>query len=215
MFDYNYIAIEGNIGAGKTTLAKFLSRAFESELLLEEFSENKFLKEFYKSGDYAIHSEIQFLIDRSKQLNQFFQYKDSLIISDYYPSKSLIFSEMNLNESEFSIVSNLSETLFKNLPKPQILFFIDRNIDDVMNNIHKRGRSYEKNMNINYIAKLAKGYEIWLSKLNIPVIRIDANSICLENPNLLKESFQKLLSMPHISAQRRISINSTLNYESI
>jgi len=215
MFDYNYIAIEGNIGAGKTTLAKFLSRAFESELLLEEFSENKFLKEFYKSGDYAIHSEIQFLIDRSKQLNQFFQYKDSLIISDYYPSKSLIFSEMNLNESEFSIVSNLSETLFKNLPKPQILFFIDRNIDDVMNNIHKRGRSYERNMNINYIAKLAKGYEIWLSKLNIPVIRIDANSICLENPILLKESFQKLLSMPHISAQRRISINSTLNYESI
>ena len=215
MFDYNYIAIEGNIGAGKTTLAKFLSRAFESELLLEEFSENKFLKEFYKSGDYAIHSELQFLIDRSKQLNQFFQYKDSLIISDYYPSKSLIFSEMNLNESEFSIVSNLSETLFKNLPKPQILFFIDRNIDDVMNNIHKRGRSYERNMNINYIAKLAKGYEIWLSKLNIPVIRIDANSICLENPILLKESFQKLLSMPHISAQRRISINSTLNYESI
>jgi len=170
MFDYNYIAIEGNIGAGKTTLAKFLSRAFESKLLLEEFSENKFLKEFYKSGDYAIHSEIQFLIDRSKQLNQFFQDKDSLIISDYYPSKSLIFSEMNLNESEFSIVNNLSEVLFKNLPKPQILFFIDRNIDDIMNNIYKRGRSYERNMNIDYIEKLAKGYEVWWNKLSIPVI---------------------------------------------
>jgi|SaaInlStandDraft_1057018.scaffolds.fasta_scaffold28093_2 deoxyguanosine kinase len=215
MFDYNYIAIEGNIGAGKTTLAKFLSRAFESELLLEEFSENKFLKEFYKSGDYAIHSEIQFLIDRSKQLNQFFQQKDSLIISDYYPSKSLIFSEMNLNKSEFLIVGKLTEMLFKNLPKPQILFFIDRDINDVMNNIHKRGRSYERNMNINYIEKLANGYEIWLSKLNIPVIRINANSICLENPILLKESFQKLLSMPHISAQRRVSINSKLNYEPI
>ena len=215
MFDYNYIAIEGNIGAGKTTLAKFLSRAFESELLLEEFSENKFLKEFYKSGDYAIHSEIQFLIDRSKQLNQFFQQKDSLIISDYYPSKSLIFSEMNLNKSEFLIVGKLTEMLFKNLPKPQILFFIDRDINDVMNNIHKRGRSYERNMNINYIEKLANGYEIWLNKLNIPVIRINANSICLENPILLKESFQKLLSMPHISAQRRVSINSKLNYEPI
>lgn len=215
MFDYNYIAIEGNIGAGKTTLAKFLSRAFESKLLLEEFSENKFLKEFYKSGDYAIHSEIQFLIDRSKQLNQFFQDKDSLIISDYYPSKSLIFSEMNLNESEFSIVNNLTEVLFKNLPKPQILFFIDRNIDDIMNNIYKRGRSYERNMNIDYIEKLAKGYEVWLNKLSIPVIRIDANSICLETPIVLKESFEKLLSMSHISAQRSISINPALNYESI
>jgi deoxyguanosine kinase len=215
MFDYNYIAIEGNIGAGKTTLAKFLSNAFESDLLLEEFSENKFLKEFYKTGKYAIHSEIQFLLDRSKQLNQFFQHKSSLIVSDYYPSKSLIFSEMNLSKKEFLIVNNLSETLFYDLPKPEILLFIDRDVDDVMSNIYKRGRAYERNMNINYIEKLAEGYELWLRKLDIPVIRIDAESICLDNPILLKDSFQKLLSMPHISAQRKISMDTILKSEPI
>ena len=202
MFDYKYIAIEGNIGAGKTTLAKFLSNAFDAELLLEEFSENKFLKDFYKTGEYAIHSEIQFLLDRSRQLTQFFQQKSSTIISDYFPSKSLIFSEMNLTKKEFSIINNLFDNLFLDFPQPQILFFIDRDINDVMTNIEKRGRSYEKNMNIDYVEKLADGYELWLNKLNIPVIRIDANSICLDNPILLKESFKRLLSIPHISTQR-------------
>ncbi len=202
MFDYKYIAIEGNIGAGKTTLAKFLSNAFDAELLLEEFSENKFLKDFYKTGEYAIHSEIQFLLDRSRQLTQFFQQKSSTIISDYFPSKSLIFSEMNLTKKEFSIINNLFDTLFLDFPQPQILFFIDRDINDVMTNIEKRGRSYEKNMNIDYVEKLADGYELWLNKLNIPVIRIDANSICLDNPIILKESFKRLLSIPHISTQR-------------
>ena len=72
-----------------------------------------------------------------------------------------------------------------------------------------------KSEDASFLEKLAKGYEIWLNKLNIPVIRIDANSICLETPIVLKESFEKLLSMPHISAQRRISINPALNYESI
>tara|TARA_B100001769_G_C22023489_1_gene549978 strand:+ start:71 stop:718 length:648 start_codon:yes stop_codon:yes gene_type:complete len=215
MFDYKYIAIEGNIGAGKTTLAKFLSNAFESSLLLEEFSENKFLKEFYKTGEYALHAEIQFLLDRSKQLNQFFQSNQSLIISDYFPSKSLIFSQMNLSQKEFSIIKDLSVNLFKGIPNPQILLFIDRNIDDVMNNIHKRGRSYEKKMNYNYIEKLALGYELWLEKLSIPVIRIDANSICLDRPETLKESFYKLLSMSHMSTQRKIKIDSILSSETI
>lgn len=211
MFEYKYIAIEGNIGAGKTTLAKFLSNSFNGELLLEEFNENKFLKEFYQSGEYAVHSEIQFLLDRSLQLKKFFKKNRKLIISDYFPSKSLIFSEMNLIKKDFIQIKNLSDTLFEDIPQPEILFFIDREIDDVMNNIQKRGRAFEKNMNIGYLKKLAAGYEEWLKNINIPVIRIDANTICLDKPDVLIESFKKLLKINHVSTQRKVKMDAILN----
>ncbi len=211
MFEYKYIAIEGNIGAGKTTLAKFLSNALNGELLLEEFNENKFLKEFYKSGQYAFHSEIQFLLDRSLQLKDFFNSKRELIISDYYPSKSLIFSKMNLSKREYIQIKELSNMLFLDVPKPEILFFIDRDIEDIMDNIHKRGRAFEKNMNLQYIKKLSEGYELWLKNINVPVIRIDAKSICLDNPLALEKSFKNLLKVNHISTQRRVKMDTMIN----
>ena len=95
MLKYKHIAIEGNIGAGKTTLAKMLSSHLDSSLLLEEFEDNHFLKAFYNGKDFAIHAEIQFILDRSKQLADFFSKKHQLIISDYVPEKSLIFSKLS------------------------------------------------------------------------------------------------------------------------
>ena len=101
-----YIAIEGNIGVGKTTLAEFLANHFKGSLLLEEFAENKFLKLFYQTKDYAFHSEMQFLLDRSLQMNTFFEQDRSMVFSDFHIEKSLVFSNMNLSKSNYCMVEN-------------------------------------------------------------------------------------------------------------
>ena len=154
MLKYKHIAIEGNIGAGKTTLAKMLSSHLDSSLLLEEFEDNHFLKAFYNGKDFAIHAEIQFILDRSKQLADFFSKKHQLIISDYVPEKSLIFSKMNLLDNEYKIVKELTNVLYKSFQKPDLIIFIDRNTNELIDNIIKRGRSYEQNIDGSYIEKI-------------------------------------------------------------
>ena len=163
---YKHIAVEGNIGAGKTTLTKFLSSILDASTLLEEFEENKFLKAFYNTGEFAFQSEIQFLLDRSKQLNEFYKKNHSLIISDYYVNKSLIFSKINLNEYEFQLLKNLHGHLFGVLPPPDLLIFLDRSLDVLFANIMRRNRPYEKNMDLNYLKKLDHYYENWLEGLH-------------------------------------------------
>jgi len=201
---YNHIAIEGNIGAGKTTLAKMLSRYLGSSLLLEEFEDNHFLKAFYNGKDFAIHAEIQFILDRSKQLADFFSKKHQLIISDYVPEKSLIFSKMNLSESEYKIIKDLTSVLYKNFQKPDLILFIDRSTEDLIENIIKRGRVYEQNIDGRYIENLNNGYEDWLGEINCPVLRINANEIDISHPEKLAESFKKLFQQEYSNDQRII-----------
>jgi len=201
---YNHIAIEGNIGAGKTTLAKMLSRYLGSSLLLEEFEDNHFLKAFYNGKDFAIHAEIQFILDRSKQLADFFSKKHQLIISDYVPEKSLIFSKMNLSESEYKIIKDLTSVLYKNFQKPDLILFIDRSTEDLIENIIKRGRVYEQNIDRCYIENLNNGYEDWLGEINCPVLRINANEIDISHPEKLAESFKKLFQQEYSNDQRII-----------
>tara|TARA_B110000014_G_C20006470_1_gene521646 strand:- start:6 stop:635 length:630 start_codon:yes stop_codon:yes gene_type:complete len=201
---YNHIAIEGNIGAGKTTLAKMLSRYLGSSLLLEEFEDNHFLKAFYNGKDFAVHAEIQFILDRSKQLADFFSKKHQLIISDYVPEKSLIFSKMNLSESEYKIIKDLTSVLYKNFQKPDLILFIDRSTEDLIENIIKRGRVYEQNIDGSYIENLNNGYEDWLGEINCPVLRINANEIDISHPEKLAESFKKLFQQEYSNDQRVI-----------
>ena len=204
MIRYKHIAIEGNIGAGKTTLAKMLSRYLGSSLLLEEFEDNHFLKAFYNGKDFAIHAEIQFILDRSKQLADFFSKKHQLIISDYVPEKSLIFSKMNLSESEYKIIKDLTSVLYKNFQKPDLILFIDRSTEDLIENIIKRGRAYEQNIDGRYIENLNNGYEDWLGEINCPVLRINANEIDISHPEKLAESFKKLFQQEYSNDQRII-----------
>ena len=204
MIRYKHIAIEGNIGAGKTTLAKMLSRYLGSSLLLEEFEDNHFLKAFYNGKDFAIHAEIQFILDRSKQLADFFSKKHQLIISDYVPEKSLIFSKMNLSESEYKIIKDLTSVLYKNFQKPDLILFIDRSTEDLIENIIKRGRVYEQNIDGSYIENLNNGYEDWLGEINCPVLRINANEIDISHPEKLAESFKKLFQQEYSNDQRII-----------
>ena len=202
--NYNYIAIEGNIGAGKTTLAKFLSNHFKGDLLLEEFNNNKFLSSYYATGDYALQTEIQFLIDRSKQIKEFFKNTKSVIISDYYPDKSLIFSKMNLLKEEFEITKKLYEILFNDFEKPELLIFIDSEIDEVYRNIKTRNRTNEEAIDLFYLENISMNYESWLLKLKIPVLRIKGKTIDYSNPTSLFENFEALLSKKHSENQSKI-----------
>ena len=203
---YKHIAVEGNIGAGKTTLTKFLSSILNGSTLLEEFEENKFLKTFYKTGEFAIQSEIQFLLDRSKQLNEFYKTNHGLIISDYYVDKSLIFSKMNLNEYEFKLLKNIHSHLFGVFPPPDLLIYLDRSLDVLFANIMRRNRPYEKSMDLNYLKKLDHYYENWLEGLDIPVIRIDADTIDLNRPDYLTKKFRQLLNLDFPSTQRTVKL---------
>lgn len=202
--NYNYIAIEGNIGAGKTTLAKFLSNHFKGDLLLEEFNNNKFLSSYYATGDYALQTEIQFLIDRSKQIKEFFKNTKSVIISDYYPDKSLIFSKMNLLKEEFEITKKLYEILFNDFEKPELLIFIDSEIDEVYRNIKTRNRTNEEAIDLFYLENISMNYESWLLKLKIPVLRIKGKTIDYSDPTSLFENFEALLSKKHSENQSKI-----------
>ena len=195
--DYKYIAIEGNIGVGKTTLAKFLSKEFNGSILLEEFTDNKFLKEFYKSGNYSFQMEMQFLIDRSLQMNDFFKNNHQFIFSDFHISKSLIFSKMNLDNTSYNIIKNAHLNLFQHLPKPDAVIFIDGSIENIMENIDKRNRSFEKNFKREYLEKLIKNYNSWIANQSTPVFRIDSKEIKLTDVEELKNRFISLLKIKY------------------
>ena len=188
-----HIAIEGNIGVGKTTLAKFLANHFNGSLLLEEFAENKFLKLFYQTKDYAFHSEMQFLLDRSLQMNTFFDQDYSIVFSDFHIEKSLVFSKMNLSKSNYSIVENIHQSLFKNFPNPDMLIFLDSGIEHISKNIKARNRDFEKDLGIEYLENLIQNYNFWLDKLKVPVIKIDSKSINYDNKELLSKNLSSLL----------------------
>ena len=188
-----YIAIEGNIGVGKTTLAEFLANHFKGSLLLEEFAENKFLKLFYQTKDYAFHSEMQFLLDRSLQMNTFFEQDHSIVFSDFHIEKSLVFSNMNLSKSNYCMVENIHKSLFKNYPTPDILIFLDSDIEQISKNIKSRNRDFEKDLGTEYLENLIKNYNFWLNKLKIPIIKIDAKTINYDNEELLLKNLSILL----------------------
>lgn len=159
---YDFIAIEGNIGAGKTTLAKKLSAHFESKLILEEFAENPFLPRFYEDPTKnAFPLELFFLAERYHQLKNHFASPDlfkQTTVSDYFIGKSLVFSKTNLDSDELRLFRNLYDIMFTSLPKPDLLLFIHVEPDVLQENIKKRGRSYEQSIQNDYLERVQSGY---------------------------------------------------------
>ncbi len=164
-FDFkaiNYIAIEGNIGAGKTSLAHLLSADFNAKLILERFKDNPFLPKFYEDQSrYAFPLEMSFLADRYQQLlediKQFDLFKER-VIADYDGYKSLIFANITLQEEEFSLYKKLFSLMHKELPKPDVYIYLYQNTERLLENIKKRGRTYEKSIKAEYLAKINDGY---------------------------------------------------------
>ena len=160
--NYNFVAIEGTIGAGKTTLATRIANDYNGKLILEEFEadKNPFLPKFYKEPDkYAFQLEMTFLALRFQQLKDKLANLDlfhDFIISDYYVAKSLIFSRNNLQEDEYDLFARFFNIIFSNLPKPELMVYLYLDVDHLQYNIRKRGRTYEQNITNEYISRNKK-----------------------------------------------------------
>jgi len=159
---YNYIAIEGNIGAGKTSLATKIANDFNAKLILERFKDNPFLPKFYEdAARYAFPLEMSFLADRYQQLvddiTQFDLFKES-VIADYDVNKSLIFAGITLPEEEYALYKKLFQVMHKDVPKPDKYIYLYQNTDRLLENIKKRGRKYEQSIEASYLQKLNAGY---------------------------------------------------------
>ena len=176
---YNYIAIEGNIGAGKTSLATKMSKEFNAKLILERFADNPFLPKFYKEPQrYAFTLEMSFLADRYQQisddLSQLDLFKD-FIVSDYDVFKSIIFSKITLPEDEYMLYRKLFYQVNKDIPKPDLYVYLYQNTERLQENIKKRGRKYEKEIQDEYLDQINAGYIDFLKnhpEFNVKIIDI-------------------------------------------
>ena len=176
---YNYIAIEGNIGAGKTSLATKISHDFNAKLILERFADNPFLPKFYEDAQrYAFTLEMSFLADRYQQisddLSQLDLFKD-FIVSDYDVFKSLIFSKITLQEDEFKLYRKLFYLMYKDIAKPDLYVYLYQNTQRLQENIKQRGRDYEKDIADEYLDKINAGYLDFLKSqtdFNVKIIDI-------------------------------------------
>tara|TARA_R110000868_G_scaffold360484_2_gene622523 strand:+ start:18847 stop:19977 length:1131 start_codon:yes stop_codon:yes gene_type:complete len=177
--NYNYIAIEGNIGAGKTSLANKIAHDFNAKLILERFADNPFLPKFYEDSQrYAFTLEMSFLADRYQQisddLSQLDLFKD-FIVSDYDVFKSLIFSKITLHEDEFKLYRKLFYLMYKDIAKPDMYVYLYQNTQRLQENIKKRGRDYEQNIADEYLEKINAGYLEFLKSqtdFNVKIIDI-------------------------------------------
>lgn len=176
---YNFITIEGNIGAGKTTLAHLLSKHFNARLILEEFAENPFLSKFYENRQqYAFPLELFFMAERYKQLKELLQTKDlfqSTTISDYLFTKCLLFAKVNLPEQEFSLYQKLFDIINPQLIQPDLLIYLHAPISKLKENIKKRNRPYEQSISVDYLFSLQQTYTEYIRQHKMKTLFIDVS----------------------------------------
>ncbi|MGA8854462.1 MAG: 2-amino-4-hydroxy-6-hydroxymethyldihydropteridine diphosphokinase [Christiangramia sp.] len=178
----NYIAVEGNIGAGKTSFSTMISEDFNAKLILERFKDNPFLPKFYENKErYAFSLEMSFLADRYQQLTddlaQYDLFKD-FVISDYDVFKSLIFAKITLHEDEYSLYHKLFHLMYKELVKPELYIYLYQNTERLLENIKKRGRDYEQNIQPEYLININKSYLNFIkSQSNMKVQVIDISGL--------------------------------------
>ena len=189
--NYHFITIEGNIGAGKTTLSHLLSRHFNARLVLEEFADNPFLPKFYENPQqYAFPLELFFMAERYKQLKDLIQQKDlfqNVTISDYLFTKCLLFAKVNLPDDEFRLYQRLFEIIHQQLLQPDLLIYLHTPVSRLQQNIKKRNRSYEKNIADEYLFSIQETYTHYIKDHHIKTLFIDAsNADFLGNEKHLK-----------------------------
>lgn len=185
MAELRYIAIEGVIGAGKTTLARMISEKLSADLILEQFEENPFLEKFYDDRKrFAFQTQMFFLINRYKQQQQLKQQDlfSSITVSDYIFDKDKIFAYLNLSTEEVKLYENIFPLLERDIPKPDVVIFLQCSIDRLMSNIKQRGRKFEKNLTRQYLAELSEAYNNFFFKYNnTPLLIVNTSEIDFVN----------------------------------
>jgi deoxyadenosine/deoxycytidine kinase len=185
--NYHFITIEGNIGAGKTTLAHMLSKHFNARLIVEEFADNPFLGKFYENPkQYAFPVELFFMAERYKQLKDLIHTKDlfqSVTVTDYLFTKCLLFAKVTLPDEEFRLYQKLFDIIYQQLAQPDILIYLHAPVSKLQQNIKKRNRIYEQAIPDEYLFSLQETYLQYIRQHNIKTLIIDAaNADFLGNP---------------------------------
>ena len=188
---YTFITIEGNIGAGKTTLAHLLSKHYNARLVLEQFADNPFLPKFYENPQqFAFPLELFFMAERFKQLKELIQQKDlfqNTTITDYLFTKCLLFAKINLSEDEFRLYQRIFEIMYQQLVQPEILIYLHSPVSKLQQNIRKRNRPYEQKIPDDYLFSIQETYTHYIKQHNIKTLFVDAsNADFLDNPRHFK-----------------------------
>ncbi len=184
-----FLVIEGNIGAGKTTLASMLAEDYNAKLVLEQFADNPFLPKFYHDQErYSFPLELSFLADRYNQIKKQVLDLDlfhSFLVADYYFAKSSIFARNTLKDDEYRLFRQIFDIVFESMPKPDLYVYLHTDSNNLLNNISKRGRDYEQNISKEYLEKIRTGYFNFLKQITtFPVLIIDINNIdFVHNPD--------------------------------
>jgi deoxyguanosine kinase len=201
-FPYQFIAVEGNIGAGKTTFCHRMAERHGCGLVLEQFTDNPFLPYFYESPErYAFPVELFFMTERHKQLLEHFAKPDlfsRFTVADYFFVKTLLFAKNNLSEEEFRLFQRLFSVLNATFPKPDMLLYLHRPVDAIMAQIRKRGRDIEKNISPVYLEEIQNAYLEYLkTETETPVLLLELGAADFQHDDSVFNAIQTLLERPH------------------
>ena len=207
---YNFITIEGNIGAGKTTLANILAEKLNARLILEAFADNPFLPKFYESPDqYAFPLELFFMAERYKQLKDLLHTNDmfqSVTVSDYLFTKCLLFAKVNLPSEEFRLYQKLFDIIHQQLIHPDILIYLHAPVKKLQENIKKRKREYEQSIADDYLFSIQETYTSYIKQHNIKTLFVDVSNADFVNNEKHVDVILKALGQDFTNGQHYFSL---------
>lgn len=207
---YSFITIEGNIGAGKTTLANLLAERLNARLILEEFADNPFLAKFYDNpAQYAFSVELFFMAERYKQQKDLVGQQDmfkTLTISDYLFTKCLLFAKVNLPDDEFRLYQRLFDIMHHQMIQPELLIYLHSPVSKLQENIKKRNRPYEQNIQNDYLYNIQQTYTHYIKQHNMKTLFVDtSNADFIGNPKHL-DTILEALEKEYEDGQHFISL---------
>ncbi len=207
---YPFIAIEGNIGSGKTTLSEMLAEEFQCKLVLEQFSDNPFLPKFYEQPErHAFPLELFFMAERYQQLGVLREGDlfSNQMIADYFLMKSKLFAQNNLKEDELLLFNRLSDIALQSLLKPDLLVYLHSDVSRLQQNILKRGRGYEQNISKNYLTQIQNRYfDYFRQQQDYPVLILDVTQVNFVEDTIVYQKIVGLLDKSYDIGIHRMSL---------